>query len=136
MGDVVPIANTASIRAFVHIVAPMQSGYRRFAEISSGDAIVDFPLDLIQITDPGDTAFAVGDVVDEIAFSQANRALGDDGDSALGTIIEPSDLSNVGMEFGGHKWVQKEVGEELIKNWDALYAGLSLTRAMLMTTTK
>lgn len=129
VGSSLPVTRTASVRAFVHFANPSSSGYRRFAEIEAGDAIVDFPLDLLRVTDAGTTALTVGAVVDELAFSAANR---DAVESALGDDVEPYQLENLSMTFGGHTWAQKEVGEELARNWDTLYTGLDINRAMLM----
>ncbi len=127
------VTHSASVRAFVHFIEPITSGYRKFAEITAGDAIVDFPLSLIRITEVGDTAFTVGQIVDEVAFGAANRAVTN---SALGDDVDPqADLENVSMVFANHTWVQKEVGEELARNWDTLYSGININRAMLMTTT-
>ena len=123
-----------AVKAFVHITGPTTSTYRRFAEIEAGDAIVDFPLDLYRITDPGDTNFETGEVTDELTLNAANRALDgvEDTDWATGEIVAPSDLSNVSLEFGGHTWVQKTVGEELAENWDTIYSGIAINRAMLV----
>jgi hypothetical protein len=128
-----PVQKTATVRAFVHFVAPITSGKRMFAEVQVGDAIVDFPLDLLRITSSGDTEFEVGDVVDELAFTAANNALDPETDaSAEGDSIEPGDLENLSLEFAGKRWIQKEVGEELAKTWDTLYSGLNINRAMLV----
>jgi hypothetical protein len=117
------------VRAFIHFANPSTSAYRKFAEVEVGDAIVDFPLDLLRITDAGDTELTVGDVVDELAFSAANR---DVENSSEGDAIEPFELTNLSIEFGGHRWVQKEIGEELARNWDTLYAGMDINRALLL----
>lgn len=125
-----PVLCTATVRAFVHFISPTTSGYRKFSEMQEGDAIVDFPLDLLRITDAGDTSLEVGDIVDEVAFSQANRTATE---SATGDDVDPEDLENVSMVFAGKTWVQKQIGEELAQNWDTLYHDLNINRAMLMT---
>jgi hypothetical protein len=124
------VRRTANIRAFVHIHEPVTTSYKAFAEIAAGDAIVDLPFSLIRITDAGDTSLTVGQIVDELTFSQANRAVED---SALGTDVEPADLENPSMVFAGTTWVQKRIGDQLAKNWDAIYAGLNINRCFLMT---
>ncbi len=133
--DKLPEDHFASVRVFVHFINPITSGIRQHAETEIGDAIVDFPLDLIQITDAGDTEFEAGQVVDELSFSHANRTLTEEEDSAVGNVIAPETLERVTMEFGGRYWVQKEVGEDLVRSWDTLYSGLNINRAMLMTST-
>lgn len=128
-----PEQKTATIRAFVHFIQPVTSGSRIFTEVAVGDAIVDFPLDLLRVTDPGDTSLADGQVIDEIGFSQANAAIADGEDSATADAVEPSALENLSMTFAGYTWVQKSIGEELANAWDAMYANININRAMLMT---
>jgi hypothetical protein len=125
-----PVEKTATVRAFVHFIQPITTTYRKYAEVEAGDAIVDFPLDLLTITDAGDTAFAVGDVVDELAFAAANRSATE---SATATDVDPEDMLNLSFEFAGRRWAQKKIGEELAQNWHALYADLNINRAMLVT---
>ena len=129
-GALQPVRKTATVRAFVHIHEPIKSTYHAFSEIMAGDAIVDFPCDLLRITDAGDTAFEVGDVVDEIAFSQANL---DVENSAIGDDFDVSMIEAPTMTFAGHTWVQKKIGDALSRNWDAVYSGFNLTRSYLMT---
>ncbi len=132
LGSSQPVEKSASVRAFVHFANPAASGYRKFAEIETGDAIVDFPLDLLRVADAGDTDLTADDVVDELAFAAANRAIGDSDESATSTDVEPTDLENLKLEFAGKVWVQKEVGQELARCWDTLYTGLNINRALLL----
>ena len=124
-----PVRKSASVRAFVHITAPITSGQRMYSEVSAGDAIVDFPLDLLRITDAGDTSLTIGQIVDEITFSQTNGTVES---SALGDTVEPSDLEDVTMQFQGYTWAQKSIGEQLAMNWDVYTNGLNLSRSFLM----
>lgn len=130
--DTAGVDKSLATKAFIHFIQPVKSGRRVFAEMEVGDAIVDLPFDLIQISGAGTTSLTVGQVVDEIAFSQANLAAVT---PATGAVIEPSSLKSVSMVFGGHTWVQKELGEELAANYDTLYSGLNINRAFLMRKT-
>lgn len=127
-----PAPRSASVRAHVHFIAPTTSQNRKFAEMAVGDAIVDFPLDLIRVTDAGETSLLAGEIVDEISFSMANRTVTE---SALGESVNIEDLENVKLSFGGWDWAQKEIGEELVRSWDTLYSGLNINRAILVTIT-
>lgn len=120
-------------KVFVHFVQPIKSEYRKFAEMQAGDAIVDMVFDLYRITDAGDSAMvAVGDVVDELALNAANRAIADGDDLVIGSSVDVSQLKNVNAEFGGRLWVQKEIGEDLAKNWDTIYSSVNINRALLL----
>lgn len=121
---------SATVRAFVHFVSPATSTHRVHSEVEAGDAIVDFALDLIRVTDPGDAAFTEDQVVDQVAFSQANLGVEE---SATGETIDVNSLENLWLEFGGHQWVQKEAGQELHAIWDTTYGGFNINRAVLVT---
>jgi hypothetical protein len=101
-----------------------------YSVVSAGDAIVDFPLDLLRITDAGDTSLTIGQIVDEITFSQTNGTVEN---SALGDAVEPSDLEDVTMQFQGYTWAQKSIGEQLAMNWDVFTCGLTISRSFLMS---
>lgn len=125
-----PVAKSATVHAFVHFISPITSGRRVHAEVQVGDAIVDWPLTLYQITDAGGSDFTVGQVVDEVALGAGNRGLVT---PAIGDEVEPHTLENVSLEFGGHTWMQKSIGEGLAEVWDTIYSDISITRAMLVT---
>lgn len=127
-----PTQKSAVVRAFVHFIAPTTSQRRVYSEVETGDAIVDFPLDLIRITDAGDTSLTVNSIVDEVTLSQSNR---DIEDSAIGDTVTPHDLENLSLEFANKTWAQKNIGNELAETWDTLYSGINITRAMLVTKT-
>jgi hypothetical protein len=128
-----PVERTANVRVLVHFINPVTSGKRMHAEVEVGDALVDFPLDLIEITDPGDTSLTAGQVVDELAFTAANNTVDpENGATAEGETIEPGDLEGLSLQFKGATWVQKEVGEELLKTWDTVYSGLDINKAILL----
>lgn len=51
--------------------------------------------------------------------------------------LDPTDVSLDGkldltFEFGDHKWVQKEIGQELAKSWDAMFADHKISRSILL----
>jgi hypothetical protein len=129
---VIGSSRSCTTKAFVHFVQPIQSAYRKFAEIEAGDSIVDLVFDLYRVTDAGDTALEVDDVVDELTFNSANRAIADDADVAIGTLVEAHTLNALTVTFGGRKWVQKEIGEKLAANWDCCYSNVNLNRALLL----
>jgi hypothetical protein len=47
------VAKTKEVKALVHLVAPITSGVRVFAEIQAGDAIIDFDPDVDLANKPG-----------------------------------------------------------------------------------
>jgi hypothetical protein len=127
--DTVRLTKTLTTKAFIHFIAPIESGLRVHAEVEAGNCIVELPLDLVKIVDPGDTGFEVGQVVDQTVFFRANLAAIQ---SATADPIELAALPDAVFIIANAKWVQKSVGEELAMTWDAIYHGINLNLAFLL----
>lgn len=120
---------SCTTKGFPHYVQPITSGYRKFAEIEAGDVILDMPFQLYRVTDGGDAGLTVGSVLDELALSQANQDMTNE---AVGSSLDAHSLQRLSFEFGGRRWVQKEIGEELSANWDCIYGNIDINRSFLL----
>lgn len=114
-------------RALVHTIKPT-SGFRLFGSLQAGDKIIDLFAPLKRITNPGATTLALGSVTDTFAFLKANRGLSDS-DKANAEDVDTELLKNAVIVIDGEEWVQQEIGEELIKCWDAEFAGIRVSQS-------
>ena len=126
------VARSATVYAVVHYVGPSASGYRAFAEIQTGDAIIDFPISIYRVTDAGDTDLFDGQVLDELQFAKANRELDRGEIEALAEEIDISTLTNALIEIDGENWAQQRVGNNLAKSWDARVRGKKVVQSILV----
>lgn len=131
--DSAPVQKSLLTKALVHYVTPATSSLRVHAEVEIGDCILEIFHDFVQVTDPGDTALVDGSIVDSYTVAAANRALADDDDPAASTVIDIANLDNAYFEIDGQRWVQKKIGDKLIKSWDAIIGNRKFARSYLLT---
>lgn len=144
-GGEVPFTAVCRTRAFTHFVGPTTSRGRIFAEIKEGDCIMDFVIPIVQIANPGDTTFAVGQIVDIFTFGATNRALslGQTLATKFPTPIQIDSLQNPSVsmykcksdwlnDVNAEEWVQASIGKDLARSWESVYAGELLGQAMLL----
>lgn len=120
---------SCDLQVFLHAIAPSQSSYKAFAEIQSGDCIMDLPERLVRITDAGTTDLTVGDVVTETTLDSANV---DVSTAATGTEVALSSLANAWVVINDERWVQKQAGGDLTAVWDATFGGQKLAESVLL----
>ncbi len=143
--DDVPLTATLKTRAFTHFVGPTTSRARIFAEIKEGDCIMDFVIPILQIANPGNTAFTVGQLVDIFCFGAANRKLASgqtlatafEGHVQIDTLQNPAvwlykskyDWEN---DQNGEEWVQASIGKDLARSWETVWADQLMGQAILL----
>lgn len=125
-------AKTFSTKCFIHSVEPVTTGARKFAEVKAGRKILDFALGWYRITDKGDTTLENRGIYDTILVGRANRALATGMTPATFESITPFELDKPTFTIKGQQWVQEEIGEELLKDWDAIYSNLEISMAVLV----
>lgn len=127
------INGTTTVPAFIHYIAPSTSSYQAFAEIESGDAILDLVVPLYRITNAGDTDLSVGEMVSLFDLNAANRALSTGDAEAVGTEVNVAELTDPVIIIDGQRWVQKKIGQKLAKCWDAVFNGVKLSQSLLLS---
>lgn len=140
-----PLFQSCKTRAFTHFISPAMSTARLFAEIQTGDCIMDFVLKLVRIGDAGDTSFTINQVVDLFTFNAANRALTPDQFPAVPstTDVRLETLENASVvifrsvadqeaNVNGDLWVQQKIGENLARSWGVIYSDMCLGQAILL----
>src|SRR5690242_18335681 len=86
-------------KALVHFVSPAMSVSRMFAEVQTGDCILELVASLFRVEDVGDTDLAVGAVVDEFGLLRANNALSAGRTPATASEVVPSTLKNLEVDI-------------------------------------
>lgn len=123
-------ARAVDTLAMIHTVKPT-TGHRLFGQIQVGDMIVDLLAPLKRIVSAGVTALTPGQVYDMFTFLKANRALPPELKAAA-TDVDTSALKNVVVTINGEKWTQQDAGDELVKMWDATFAGVKISQSLLL----
>jgi hypothetical protein len=125
-------SKSITVKAVIHMISAT-AVVRQHAEIEAGDAMAMFPGKFYEITDAGDTALTIGDVIYEIAFIQANGVVSN---PAVGTEVFLRGLENLSFVFGASHWTQKSAGDGLSMIWNALVGGERLGEVVLMSRAK
>lgn len=126
------VLRTFQSRCFMHSVAPITTGVRKFAEVVPGSKILDFALGWYRVVDPGDTDLEARGIYDTIEVAAANRELTSGQAAATFETVEISGLDKPTFTINERVWVQSTIGEELLQDWDAIYGGLNLSMAILV----
>jgi hypothetical protein len=140
-----PTQVTCRTRAFTYFVQPAKSVGRIYSEIQVGDAICDFIIPLFQVSNPGSTSLALGQIIDVFQLGAINRALtsGQTPATVNPDRIKVESLKGAAVcmyrskydwenDVHGESWVQKEVGTELAKSWESVYGNQLLGEAVLL----
>jgi hypothetical protein len=128
-----PIPKSVTTKAFLHFVMPTLTTARMFAEVQAGDCIVDMVFPLVRITYAGDTDLVVGTVLDQLTAAGSEASLTSGQEPAEWEEISVATLPNAYAEISGERWVQKQIGKELARSWDVLYADIRLSQVILLT---
>lgn len=124
------VKKTCQCLALTHQIAPLENKVRMHAELTLGNAMLDFAFPFYRITSAGDTNLAVGQVVDQLALNKANREM--NGEEAEGDEISLSTLGEITATFNGQKWVQCEVGDALKASLDAVHADIQFASTIVV----
>jgi hypothetical protein len=140
-----PTERICKTKAFTHFVSPAMTTSRQFAEIQTGDCIMDFVVKLLRVVDGGDTNLVDGQVVDLFTLNAANRVLANGAYPAVPDTTEVSinDLMNVGVmmyktiadqaaDRNGQLWVQQKISDQLAQSWGVVYCGICFGQSILL----
>ena len=133
-------------RAFVHFIAPAVGVSRQFAEVQTGDAIIDLLIPLVLVAAPGGTTLAAGQVVDLPTYNAANRtAAAASLAQATATTMnfEISTLQEVQVimydsvadqqsDANGLVYTQAKIGDQLAKSWESVFGNELLGQSILV----
>jgi hypothetical protein len=125
-----PLLLSLTLKTLVHFVQPTTTGIRQHVEVQVGDVIVDFNVPLVRVLDAGDTALEANQVLSEFDLKVANA--NSPGQSASYETLEIEGLEQLTFEIDGRRYVQKPVGDQLARSWEAVISDIQFSRALLL----
>jgi hypothetical protein len=126
----VPVQKTCNTRAWTHFTGHGGAAVRMNSEVETGDCICEFTAPLIRITNAGGTFLVVGNVVDVFTLNEANRIMPTA--PAAGNSVKLEEFDQLIFVIDGDDYVQKKLDDKLVKSWDAIVSGATMSRSILL----
>jgi hypothetical protein len=117
------------------------SSVRQFAEVQTGDCVLDVVIPLVIVATIGSTSLTVGQILDLPAFNAANIGAATPAtftnyahlyDLPFAQVVMYGNAADWTADTNGQVWVQAKISDQLVRSWESVFAGMVLGEAMLL----
>ena len=134
-----PELHGCQLKCMVHVVDHALQKYVQNQEVETGDIILDYIPPLVRIRDRNDVPsedLTEGEVYTEWKFNQVIRDFEESNPDDDIAVAEECTLESLNEDqsfiVDSVRYVQKPIGANLSKSWDAIVAGVKFSRPLLL----